>query len=251
MYSSLFSLSKKNALVTGASRGIGYSLALGLASFGAAVTAVARTKNDLEKLSRDAEKKGFPIKINTLDVMDLKKVVQFIEKNEPFQILVNNAGTNKLAMVLDVKEETFDYLVDLNLKSAFFIARTVAKKLIQKKQAGSIINISSQMGHVGAPLRSVYCATKHAVEGFTKAMAWEWGKYNIRINTVCPTFIETPMTKPMFEDKNFIKEVKQKIAFGRIGKIEELVGPVVFLASDAASLITGSALMVDGGWTAQ
>ena len=142
-------------------------------------------------------------------------------------------------------------MVDLNLKAAFYLAREVARGLISAGLPGSLIQISSQMGHVGGPKRTVYCATKHAVEGMTRALAWELGPHQIRANTLCPTFIETAMTRPALADPAFRQFVQSRIALGRLGQIEDIMGAVVFLASDAAALVTGSALMVDGGWTAQ
>ena len=247
----LFTLKHKKALVTGASRGIGYTLALGLAQAGAEVFAVARSLAGLQELQEKAQQKKCKIEIAILDITDIKKTEEFIQNQSSFQILVNNAGTNKPQLVVETNEETYDYLMNLNTKAAFFLAKEVAKKLLAEKKTGSIINISSQMGHISAPKRGVYSASNHAMEGFTKAMAWEWGSAGIRVNTVCPTFIETSLTKPMFEDKKFLKSVIKNIALNRLGQTSELVGPVVFLASEASSLITGSALMVDGGWTAR
>ena len=247
----IFSLKNKRALVSGASRGIGYHLALGLAKAGAEVVAAARSIKGLQELQKKALQESLKIKIVALDLCDLKKVQEFITKTEPFSILINNAGTNKPEPVLEVSEENFDLVMELNIKASFFLAKEVAKKMIKYKKKGSIINISSQMGHISGSNRAVYSASKHAVEGFTKGMALEWGKFNIRVNTVCPTFIRTPMTEPMFKNKEFLKDVLNSICLGRMGKIEEVVGPVIFLASDASSLVTGSALMVDGGWTAK
>ena len=169
----------------------------------------------------------------------------------PYQILVNNAGMNRPAMLPDVTVEDFDAIFELNVRAAFFVAQTVAKRLLEAKLPGSIINISSQMGHVGAARRTVYCASKHAMEGFTKAMAIELAPHNIRVNSLGPTFLETPMTRPFFENKAFRDEVLSKIKLGRLGQLEEITGAIVFLASDASSLMTGSALKLDGGWTAE
>ena len=174
-----------------------------------------------------------------------------IAKAAPLDILVNNAGTNRPALLVDVKVEDFDLIMGLNVRAAFFVAQAVAGRLIEAKRPGSIINISSQMGHVGAARRSVYCASKHAMEGFTKAMAIELAPHNIRVNSLGPTFLETPMTRPFFENKEFRDEVLAKIKLGRLGRLEELTGAIVFLASDASSLMTGSALVLDGGWTAE
>ena len=170
---------------------------------------------------------------------------------ESFDILVNNAGTNRPAPLLDVTVEDFDLIMGLNARAAFFVAQAVARRLIEAKRPGSIINISSQMGHVGAARRTVYCASKHAMEGFTKAMAIELAPHNIRVNSLGPTFLETPMTRPFFENKAFRDEVLGKIKLGRLGRLDELTGAIIFLASDASSLMTGSALVLDGGWTAE
>ncbi len=164
---------------------------------------------------------------------------------------INNAGTNRPKMLPDVTVEDFDVIMGLNVRAAFFMAQTVALRLIEAKRPGSIINISSQMGHVGAARRTVYCTSKHAMEGFTKAMAIELAPHNIRVNSLGPTFLETPMTRPFFENKAFRDEVLGKIKLGRLGQLDELTGAIVFLASDASSLMTGSALVLDGGWTAE
>ena len=168
----------------------------------------------------------------------------------PFQILVNNAGTNRPALAVDVSEADYDAVMAINVKGAFFVAREVARRLIGAGLAGSIIQVSSQMGHVGSPRRSVYCASKHAIEGMTKALAWELGPHGIRVNTLCPTFIETAMTRAQLQQPEFRDFVLSKIALGRVGQLADVMGPVVFLASDASAMVTGSALLVDGGWTA-
>ena len=170
---------------------------------------------------------------------------------EPFNILVNNAGTNRPKMLLDVSVEDFDAIMDLNVRAAYFVVQAVARRLIEAAQPGSFINVSSQMGHVGAARRSVYCASKHAMEGFTKAMAIELAPHNIRVNTLGPTFLETPLTKPFFEDTAFKSEVLNKIKLGRLGTVEDVLGAIIFLASDASALVTGTSLLVDGGWTAE
>ena len=186
----------------------------------------------------------------TLDVTDIEAARKALAAAEPYHILVNNAGGNRPAHLPDVKVEDFDFIFALNVRAAFFMAQTVALRLMAEKLPGSIINISSQMGHVGAARRTVYCASKHAMEGFTKAMAIELAPHNIRVNSLGPTFLETPMTRPFFENKAFRDEVLSKIKLGRLGQLDELTGAIVFLASDASSLMTGSALVLDGGWTA-
>ena len=174
-----------------------------------------------------------------------------VEAAELFDILVNNAGTNRPAPLIEVTATDFDAVSDINVRAVFFITQAVARRLIAAGRGGSIINMSSQMGHVGAPNRSVYCTTKHAVEGMTKAMAVELGCHGIRVNAICPTFILTPMTAPFFDNQAFRAAALEKIKLGRLGKLEDIMGAVVFLASDASALMTGSALMLDGGWTAE
>jgi NAD(P)-dependent dehydrogenase (short-subunit alcohol dehydrogenase family) len=175
----------------------------------------------------------------------------FVSTAEPFDILVNNAGSNRPAFMVDVTVEDFDAIFQLNVRSAFFVAQAVVKRLIEAKKPGSIIHMSSQMGHVGGPRRTVYCATKAAIEGLTKAMGVELGPHGIRVNALAPTFIETPMTRPFFADEAFKRSVLDKIKLGRLGQVEDLMGAIVFLASDASALMTGTSLIVDGGWTAE
>ena len=246
-----FRLDGKRALVTGGGRGIGLTAASALAAAGAHVTLAARTKSEVEEAAEAIRARGDNADALVLDVTDIEATRKAIAAAEPFNILVNNAGTNRPNYLPDVTVEDFDFVMNLNLRAAFFCAQAVALRLIEAKQPGSIINISSQMGHVGAARRTVYCASKHAMEGFTKAMAIELAPQNIRVNSLGPTFLETPMTRPFFENKAFRDEVLSKIKLGRLGQLEELTGAIVFLASDASSLMTGSALVLDGGWTAE
>jgi NAD(P)-dependent dehydrogenase (short-subunit alcohol dehydrogenase family) len=246
-----FRLDGRRALVTGGGRGIGLAAASALAQAGAHVTLAARTQAEIEAAAQAIRTRGHKAEALKLDVTDLDAVHRAIAAAEPFDVLVNNAGTNRPKPLMDVSIEDFDVIMGLNVRAAFFMAQAVARTLIEAKRAGSIINISSQMGHVGAARRTVYCASKHAMEGFTKAMAIELAPHNIRVNSLGPTFLETPMTKPFFENKAFRDEVLSKIKLGRLGQLDELTGAIVFLASDASSLMTGAALVLDGGWTAE
>jgi NAD(P)-dependent dehydrogenase (short-subunit alcohol dehydrogenase family) len=246
-----FRLDGKRALVTGAGRGIGAAAATALAEAGAHVMLVSRTDDDLQELGLALSAKGGKASAQALDVRDVEAVRRFIAAQQPFDILVNNAGTNKPAPFVEVTTEDYDFVTELNVRAAFFVAQAVARRLIEAKRPGSIINMSSQMGHVGGPRRTVYCASKHAMEGFTKAMAIELAPQNIRVNTLAPTFIETPMTRPFFENEAFRKDTLSRIKLGRLGQLEDLTGAIVFLASDASALMTGSSLVIDGGWTAE
>jgi NAD(P)-dependent dehydrogenase (short-subunit alcohol dehydrogenase family) len=246
-----FRLDGKRALVTGAGRGIGLTAASALAQAGAHVTLAARTTKEIEDAAAAIRARGDKADALTLDVTDIAAVRKALAAREPYQVLVNNAGTNRPKMLPEVTVEDFDVIMGLNVRAAFFMAQAVALRLIEAKLPGSIINISSQMGHVGAARRTVYCTSKHAMEGFTKAMAIELAPHNIRVNSLGPTFLETPMTRPFFENKAFRDEVLSKIKLGRLGQLDELTGAIVFLASDASSLMTGSALVLDGGWTAE
>src|SRR6516225_8076934 len=225
--------------------------AAALGAAGAQVTLAARTKSEIDQAAAAICGRGDKAESLMLDVTDVEPARGAVAQAEPFQILINNAGMNRPAYLPDVKVEDFDAIFALNVRAAFFMAQAVTLQLIAAKLPGSIINVSSQMGHVGAARRTVYCASKHAMEGFTKAMAIELAPHNIRVNSLGPTFLETPMTRPFFENKAFRDEVLSKIKLGRLGQLEELTGAIVFLASDASSLMTGAALVLDGGWTAE
>lgn len=245
-----FRLDGKTALVTGASRGIGLGGAVALAEAGAHVVMAARNENEIKQAAEEVRIAGFSTEGISLDVSDFKAVEEATNQHGPFDVLFNNAGTNAPTPFIDVSEENFDMITDLNLKAAFFVAQIVAKSMIKAGKGGSIIHTSSQMGHVGGIDRSVYCGTKFGIEGITKASAIELAEHKIRVNTICPTFIKTPMTKTTFEDPVRVKWLEEKIKLGRIGEIEDVMGAVLFLASDASSLITGTSLIIDGGWTA-
>ena len=246
-----FRLDGRRALVTGAGRGIGLAAASALAAAGAAVTLAARTRDEIEAAAAAMRARGDKAETLVLDVRDLDAVMAALGAAEPFDILVNNAGTNRPAPFTEVKVEDFDFVFGLNVRSAFFVAQAVARRLVEAKRPGSIIHVSSQMGHVGGARRSVDCASKHAIEGLTKAMAIELAPHGVRVNSLAPTFIETPMTKPFFENEAFRKDTLSRIKLGRLGQVEDLTGAVVFLASDASALMTGTSLIVDGGWTAE
>jgi NAD(P)-dependent dehydrogenase (short-subunit alcohol dehydrogenase family) len=245
-----FRLDGRRALITGAGRGIGLAAAAALSEYGAHVTLCARSADELAEAVAAIEARGGKASAMPLDVTDTAAMSAAIEAAAPFDIFVNNAGTNRPKPVTDVTEDDYDVVMDLNVRAAFFAAQCVAKKLVAAGKPGSIINISSQMGHVGGARRSLYCASKWAMEGFTRAMAIDLAPAGIRVNTICPTFIETMLTKPFFENKAFLADVLSKIKLGRLGRVTDLMGPIVFLASDASSLMTGSSLLVDGGWTA-
>ena len=246
-----FRLDGRRALISGAGRGIGLAAASALADAGAHVTLAARTSKEIEEAASAIRARGQQAEPLTLDVRDVEAVRTAIAAQPPFDILVNNAGTNRPAPFIDVKVEDFDFVFALNVRAAYFVAQALARRLIEAKTPGSIINISSQMGHVGGPTRTVYCATKHAMEGFTKAMAIELAPHKIRVNTLAPTFIETPMTRPFFQNEAFRKDTLARIKLGRLGQLEDLTGAIVFLAGDASALMTGTSLVIDGGWTAE
>ena len=250
MYLKKYNLKNKVALVSGAGKGLGKACALALAEAGANLIIISRTKKDLNKVSKIIRKLKSKCDSYVCDVTNYSQIKEIISKQKRIDILVNNAGTNRPAPCIDYTETDYDDVMALNVRSVYFTTRAVTRGLVAAGLEGSIINISSQMGHVGGAGRTVYCASKHALEGFTKALAWELGESGIRVNTLCPTFIETPMTEPMLEDKAFKDRVLSQIALGRLGQVEDLMGAVVYLASDASRLVTGSALMVDGGWTA-
>lgn len=245
-----FRLDGKRALVTGAGGGIGAALAAALAAQGAAVTLIARSWDGIAETAQVLRDRSDTAVAEMLDVTGLDKVQQFFEERPAFDILVNNAGTNRPKPMQDVAEHDYDAVMDLNVKAAFFVAQAAVRRLLAEGKPGSLIHIGSQMGHVGGPNRSLYCASKWALEGMSKAFALDLAAAGIRSNTIAPTFIETPMTRPFLEDAAFRASVLAKIKLGRIGRVEDLMGAAVYLASDASALVTGTSLIVDGGWTA-
>jgi NAD(P)-dependent dehydrogenase (short-subunit alcohol dehydrogenase family) len=240
-----FRLDGRRALVTGAGRGIGFAAAAALAEAGAAVTLVARTASEIDAAATELGGTA-----TVLDVSDIAAVKAFFAERPAFHILVNNAGTNRPKPMWEVSEEDYDAVYDLNVKSAFFVAQACVHKMLDERVTGSLIHIGSQMGHVGGPNRSLYCGSKWALEGMNKAFALDLASHGIRSNTIAPTFIETPLTKPFFEDPAFKASVLSKIKLGRIGQVEDLMGAILFLASDASALMTGTSMIIDGGWTA-
>ena len=246
-----FRLDGKRALVTGGTRGIGLGAAVALAEAGAEVTIAARTPADIETVVNQMAEAGLAAEGVALDITDHATIKAFVDDVEPFQVLVNSAGTARHSSFADITPANYQAVMELNLAATLFVSQAVVARLTEAGLPGSIIHISSQMGHVAGPGRAVYAASKFAVEGLSKAMAIELGPHNIRVNTVCPTFIETELTAKNLGDPEFRSWVLSKIKLGRLGRIEDIMGPVVFLASDAAALVTGASLLVDGGWTAE
>lgn len=247
---SLF-LRNSRALITGAGRGIGEGCALALADAGADVVLVSRSQDELERVASKVRILGRCAEPVVCDVTSASDVDRSVGAVSAIDILVNCAGTNIPEPFLEVTEQHLDTVLDVNLKGTFFMSQVVARGMVARGNGGVIINISSQMGHIGAPRRTVYCASKHAVEGFTKALAVELAPHRIRVNSVAPTYVETPMTRPFFADSVFRTDTISRIPLGRIGAVQDVVGAVVYLASPAASFVTGACLLVDGGYTAQ
>lgn len=246
-----FRLDGRRALVTGAGQGLGLAAAAALAEAGAEVWLCARSADAIEAAAEALRAEGRRAHALVMDVTDLDAVRQAMTGHEPFDILVNNAGTNRPKPFTEVTADDYDAVLDLNLRAAFFVAQAVAARLIEAGRGGAIIHISSQMGHVGGPRRTLYCASKWGLEGLNKAMALDLAPHGIRVNTIAPTFIETPMTRPFLEDQAFRAQVMGKIKLGRLGQVEDIMGAVVFLASEASALMTGTSLVLDAGWTAE
>lgn len=245
-----FRLDDRRALVAGGTSGIGLGCATALAEAGAQVTVAARNPARLQKTAALFADAGMTVATVAADVSDIDATAAMVAERGPFDVLVNSAGQARHSPAIETAAEDFDVVMGVNLRGAYFLTRAVAKGLVAAGKPGSLINISSQMGHVGGTERAVYCASKHAVEGFTKAMALELGPRQIRVNTVCPTFIRTPLAEQTLRDPERMQWIQEKIRLGRVGEIEDIMGAVVYLASDASALVTGTAMLVDGGWTA-
>ncbi len=245
-----FRLDGKRALIAGGSSGIGLACAVALAEAGADVTLSARNAAKLEAVVQDMRAAGFRANAIQMDVTNIAATETIVAEHGPFDVLVNSAGLAIHAPAIETQEADFDAVSDINFKGAYFLTRAVAKGLLAANKPGSLINITSQMAHVGGIDRAVYCGTKFAVEGFTKAMAIEWGKQAIRVNTICPTFIRTPLTEQTFNNPKRVAWIMDKIKLGRVGEVTDMMGPVVYLASDASALMTGTHMIIDGGWTA-
>ena len=254
MYLKKYNLKNKVALVSGAGKGLGKACALALAEAGANLIIISRTKKDLEQVAKEAKKFKSKCKIYVCDITNYNDLKTIINKQPKIDILVNNAGTNIPEHFTKVKTKNMEHLVKINTIAAFNLAQLSSIKMIKsknrKKVGGAIINMSSQMGHVGGKIRSVYNMNKFGMEGLTKGMAIDLAKYNIRVNSVAPTFVVTPMTKKFLKNKKFKRDTLNSIPLGRFAEMSEIASAVVFLASDAASMITGTSLLVDGGWTA-
>jgi len=254
MYLKKINLKNKTALVTGAGKGIGKACAIALAEAGANLIIISRTQKDLDKVSKIIKKFKSKCMSYICDVTNYNQIKNIINKQNRIDILVNNAGDNIPEHFTKVQKKNMEYLVKLNTIATFNIAQLCTIKMLEsknrKKIGGSIINMSSQMGHVGGPIRSVYNMTKFGLEGLTKGMAIDLAKNNIRVNTVCPTFVKTPMTEKFFKNKKFKSDMIKKIPLGRIAEVGDVATVVAFLASDASSMITGTSILVDGGWTA-
>ena len=244
-------LDGKCAIVTGGSRGIGLGCAVALAEQGAHVVIVARSENQVFDTVNEMKSEGFSVSGVPMDISKIDNVKRLMNDFSEIDILVNSAGIARHTPTVETTEVDYDDVMAVNVKSAYFLAQSAAKKMIEKGVGGSIIQISSQMAHVGGIDRAVYCGTKHAIEGINKSMAMEFGPHKIRVNSICPTFIRTPFTEATFKDPEKVKWIESKIKMGRVGEVEDIMGAVKFLASDASAMVTGSSIVIDGGWTAK
>ena len=252
MYLKKISFKNKTALVTGAGKGLGKACVLALSEAGANIVAISRTKQDLDNLEKIIKRRKGKIKKIVCDITDYKNLNYILSKIKKIDILINNAGTNIPEYFKDVKQNSLDKLINLNLKAAFNVAQLVVNKMLKNKiKDGAIVHLSSQLGHVSMEGRSVYSMTKFGIEGLTRGMALELAKKNIRVNAVCPTYVQTPLVQKVFKNKKFKQLVLSRIPMGKTAKEIDIASAVCFLASPAASMITGTSLLVDGGWTAQ
>ena len=255
MFLKKYNLKNKTAVVSGAGKGLGRACAIALAEAGANLIIISRTKKDLDRVSKTIKKFKSKSKSYVCDITDYEQIKSIINKQTKIDILINNAGNNIPEHFTKVKTKNMEHLVRINTIATFNLAQLCSLKMIKaknrKKIGGAIINMSSQMGHVGGPIRSVYNMNKWGLEGLTKGMAIDLAKYNIRVNTVCPTFVETPMVKKFFKDKKFKREMINNIPLGRLATESDIATAIVYLASNASSMITGSSIIIDGGWTAK
>jgi NAD(P)-dependent dehydrogenase (short-subunit alcohol dehydrogenase family) len=246
-------LDGRHALVTGAGRGIGRAAALALGELGAAVTLAARSVDELRSVAaelRDAGRQSWVRQVDVADEAAVEELVAAADADAPLSVLVNAAGLNRTGPAERYTVEDWDLLMDVNVRGTFLACRALGRRLRERASGGRIVNVSSQMGTVGYPGRAAYCASKHAVNGLTKALAVEWAPHGITVNAVAPTFVRTPLTEPMLADPEFAAEVRRRLPAGEVGDVEDVTGAIVFLASDRARLVTGHILAVDGGWTA-
>ena len=245
-----FRLDGKRALVAGGSSGLGLAAAAALAQAGAHTVIAARREPELRAVVDSLSEQGLDAEALVLDISDIDATRDAVRSGGPLDILVNSAGTARHTPALDTTPEDYDAVQNVNLRGAYFLTQAVARGLIDAGRPGSLMNISSQMGVIGGPERAVYCATKHGLEGFTKSMAIELGPHGIRVNTICPTFFRTPLAAQTLDRPEMRDWVLSKIKLGRVGEVQDIMGPVVYLASDASAMVTGTSHLVDGGWTA-